>query len=203
MFGTGKAMVRRSYDKRFVARWLVGDGIDIGSGDDPLQNYKPLFPLMGAVHDWDQDEGDAMLMEGVPDERFGFVHSSHCLEHLQDPSIALKNWVRICKPGGHLVLVVPDEDLFEQGVWPSTFNTDHKWSFTIGKSRSWCPKSVNLIDLLRDVLDQVCIIKLELLDINYYYGIGRNAQTMTMMGESAIEIVLRRLVVSTRVRALG
>ena len=107
---------------------------------------------------------------------------------------SLKNWVRICKPNGYLVLMVPDEDLYEQGVWPSTFNGDHKWSFTIGKQSSWCSKSVSLIDLLRDVLDQVRILKLELLDMNYDYGIGgRLDQTMTLMGESAIEIVLRRL----------
>jgi len=39
---------------------------------------------------------------------------------------------------------VPDEDLYEQGVFPSTF----KWTFTIGKAQSWCPKSINLIELL-------------------------------------------------------
>jgi hypothetical protein len=26
---------------------------------------------------------------------------------------------------------VPDEDLYEQGVFPSTFNADHKWTFTV------------------------------------------------------------------------
>ena len=194
MHEASKAMIRRSYDKRFVTRWLVGDGIDIGAGIDSIGHYQRLFPLMGTVRAWDAYDGDAMIMDGVPDASYDFVHSSHCLEHLHNPTIALKNWVRICKPNGYLVLMVPDEDLYEQGVWPSTFNGDHKWSFTIGKQSSWCPKSVSLIDLLRDVLDQVRILKLELLDMNYDYGIGgRLDQTMTLMGESAIEVVLRRL----------
>jgi len=194
MHEASKATIRRSYDKRFVTRWLVGDGIDIGAGIDSIGHYQRLFPLMGKVRAWDAYDGDAMMMDGVPDASYDFVHSSHCLEHLHSPTIALKNWVRICKPNGYLVLMVPDEDLYEQGVWPSTFNGDHKWSFTIGKQSSWCSKSVSLIDLLRDVLDQVRILKLELLDMNYDYGIGgRLDQTMTLMGESAIEIVLRRL----------
>jgi SAM-dependent methyltransferase len=192
-YEASKAMIRRSYDKRYVARWLVGDGIDIGAGNDSIGHYQRLFPLMGVVRSWDKEDGDAMLMAGVPDASYDFVHSAHCLEHLQNPIIALKNWVRICKPGGHLVVTVPDEDLYEQGVWPSTFNGDHKWSFTIGKQRSWCAKSVNLIDLLREVLDQVAIIKLELLDTNYFYGVDERVdQTLTLVAESAIEIVLRR-----------
>lgn len=192
MFETSKAMIRRSYDKRFAVRWLVGDGIDIGAGEDSVGHYKPCFPLMGTVRAWDKEDGDAMLMKGVPDASYNFVHSSHCLEHLQNPVTALKNWVRICKPGGYLIVMVPDEDLYEQGVWPATYNPDHKWSFTIGKRHSWCPQSVNVIDLLGYVLDQVNILKIELLDVNYVYGAERVDQTMTIVGESAIEIVLRR-----------
>lgn len=51
-------------------------------------------------------------------------------------------------PGGYLLLVVPDEDLFEQGIWPSRFNPDHKWTFTIDKQQSWSPVSVNLTELV-------------------------------------------------------
>ena len=189
---TSKSLIRRSYDKRYATRWLVGDGIDIGSGDDPLAGYVPLFPLMRAVRSWDMPDGDAMLMEGVKDDYYDFVHSSHCLEHLVDPAEALRNWVRICKPGGHLLLMVPDEDLYEQGIWPSIYNNDHKYSFTIGKPQSWCPQSVNVIDLLRAVWDKVAILRIELLDSGYIYGAQRFDQTMTLLGESAIEIVLRR-----------
>ena len=187
-----KSFIRRSYDRRYATRYLLGHGIDIGAGDDPISGYVPLFPGIKSVFCWDRPDGDAMLMEGVEDASYDFVHSSHCLEHLADPATALRNWVRICKPGGHLLLMVPDEDLYEQGVWPSEYNIDHKYSFTIGKAQSWCPQSVNVIDLLRVVLDDVAILRIELLDAGFFYGAQRFDQTMTLLGESAIEIILRR-----------
>ena len=187
-----KSIIRRSYDRRYATRYLVGHGIDVGSGDDPIAGYVPLFPLIKSVRSWDKLDGDAMLMEGVDDQSYDFVHSSHCLEHLVDPATALRHWVRICKPGGHLLIMVPDEDLYEQGVWPSIFNNDHKWSFTIGKPQSWSPQSINVIDLLRAVWDKVSILRIELLDTGYFYDAQRFDQTMTLLGESAIEIILRR-----------
>ena len=98
------------------------------------------FPV-SAKCAWDLGDGDATFMESVKDETYDFVHSSHCLEHLLDPEKGLRNWFRILKPGGYLVVIVPDEDLYEQGVFPSTFNADHKWTFTISKSGSWSDKS--------------------------------------------------------------
>jgi len=190
---TSKSLIRRSYDKRFATRWLIGDGIDIGAGQDTIGNYAPLFPLIRSVRAWDIPDGDAMLMADVPDASFDFVHSSHCLEHLVDPTVALKHWVRICKPGGHLLILVPDEDLYEQGVWPSTFNTDHKWTFTIGKAKSWSPRSINVTSLLQEVWQDVAILKIELLDTGFFYGAQRFDQTLTLVGECAIEIVLRKL----------
>lgn len=197
---TSKSLIRRSYDKRFATRWLIGDGIDIGAGPDSIGNYAPLFPLIRSVRAWDKPDGDAAFMEGVADDSFDFVHSSHCLEHLVDPAVALKHWVRICKPGGHLLIMVPDEDLYEQGVWPSTFNTDHKWTFTIGKAKSWSPRSINVTCLLQQVWHEVATLKIELLDTGFFYGAQRFDQTLTLVGECAIEIVLRKLTSSDGAR---
>ena len=81
---------------------------------------------MSHVEIWDWENGDAQLMEGVSDGQYDFVHSSHCLEHLVDPHAGLRNWIRVVKPGGHIVVTVPDEDMYERGVFPSTFSKDHK-----------------------------------------------------------------------------
>ena len=45
------------------------------------------------------------------------------------------------EPGGHLIVTVPDEDLYEQGHFPSDYNRDHKWTFTIHKPKSWSERS--------------------------------------------------------------
>jgi SAM-dependent methyltransferase len=172
-----KSLARRSSDRRYATRWFVGDGIDIGAGDDPLSKLASFLPLMGLVRSWDRADGDAMLMQGVDDETYDFVHSSHALEHMGDPTVALRNWIRICRKGGHLIITVPDEDLYEQGVFPSTFNSDHKWTFTIGKAQNWCSKSINIIELLGHFVSVVEIIKIELLDSAFIYGQERQDQT--------------------------
>src|SRR5262245_47143385 len=130
MHETSKAVMRRLHDSRFATRYFVGRGIDIGSGSDPLRQYVRQFPLMGSCRDWDLKEGDAQLLATLADGSLDFVHSSYCLEHMRDPREALHNWLRVLKPGGHLIVLVPEEDLYEQGVFPSTLNGDHKWTFT-------------------------------------------------------------------------
>jgi hypothetical protein len=53
-----------------------------------------------------------------------------------NPQEAIQSWFSLVKPGGHLITIVPDEDLYEQGHFPSIFNSDHKSTFTISKSNS-------------------------------------------------------------------
>lgn len=198
MHETSKSVVHRLHDARYATRYFVGNGIDIGSGPDPLSQYHEFFPLMKSCRAWDLKDGDAEKMQSVADQTFDFVHSSHCLEHMRDVNAALTNWVRILKPGGHLVCVVPDEDLYERGVFPSTFNRDHKHTLTIYKKQSWSPVSVNLVDLLRTLPFGVRVKKLELLDATYRYSMEhemkkkRIDQTQTPVGECAIEFILQR-----------
>jgi SAM-dependent methyltransferase len=189
---TSKSVLRRIHDIRFATRFFVGAGIDIGAGSDPLSLYAEQFPAMTSLRIWDVGDGDAQLMAGVADASFDFVHSSHCLEHLRSPAEGLRHWLRIVRPGGHVVVTVPDEDLYEQGVFPSRSNTDHKASFTIFKPRSWSPRSINVIDLVAGLGAAVEVVKIELLDATYRYSLPQLDQTLTPIGECAIEFVLRR-----------
>lgn len=193
MFETSKAVMRRLHDSRFATRYFVGDGIDIGAGPDGLGAYQAMFPAMRSCRAWDLGDGDAQLLATVADASYEFVHSSHCLEHLRNPIESLQHWLRVLKPGGHLVAMVPDEDLYEQGVFPSTFNADHKWTFTISKQTSWSPRSINLAQLLHHFSDQAQILKIETLDATFHYGLGERVdQTLSPTGECAIEFVLRK-----------
>lgn len=185
-----KSILRRLHDPAFHQLYFVGDGIDIGGGYDGLDNYTKLFPRIRSVKNWDVKDGDAQLMQGVRDETFDFVHSSHCLEHMRDPLEAMVNWWRILKRGGHLVVMVPDEDLYEQGVFPSTFNSDHKRTFTIYKASSWSPVSINVLDLIRR--PDAAVLSCRLLESTFIRGLPRCDQTQAA-GECAIEFVLRRL----------
>jgi SAM-dependent methyltransferase len=44
----------------------------------------------------------------IPDASYDVVLSSHALEHMANPIKALKEWQRVLRPGGTLVLVLPD-----------------------------------------------------------------------------------------------
>lgn len=185
-------MPRRLRDSRYALRYFVGAGVDIGGKPDPLSLYSELFPNITSIKIWDIEDGDAQLMAGVADETFDFVFSSHCLEHLRDPKEGLRNWFRILRAGGHLVVTVPDEDMYEQGVWPSTHNRDHKSAFTVQKTRSWCAASINVVDLLRELGPTADIRKIEAIDETFRFDLPRFDQTLTPVAECAIELVVRK-----------
>lgn len=187
-----KSILRRLHDVNFLNRYFVGSGVDIGGKPDPLVLYRELFPRICSVRTWDWEDGDAQQLANVADEALDFVHSSHCLEHLTDPREGLANWFRVLRPEGHLIVTVPDEDLYEQGVFPSTFNRDHKWTFTIHKPQSWSERSINVLELLVALGPSAQIVKVQLLDASYRYSLPRFDQTLTPVGECGIEFVVRK-----------
>lgn len=136
---------------------VQGNGIDIGCGPDPVTPSARRFDL---------EHGDANVVSQFVKEQFDFVYSSHCLEHMHDPRMTILDWWKLVKPGGHLFVVVPDEDLYEQGVFPSRFNDDHKATFTLSKAQSWSPKSINVLELANS-LPGGRLISLQLQDANY------------------------------------
>lgn len=144
-------------------RILSGSGIDIGCGQDPV---------LPGVRRFDIEHGDAQHITRYVHETFDFVYSSHCLEHMSDPIKALQEWWTLVKPCGYLFIIVPDEDLYEQGVFPSRFNPDHKATFTIAKYKSWSPVSYNLLEIgLQLPGSQLVSIRLQ--DVGYNRSLMR------------------------------
>ena len=176
----------------FLIMRISGLHFFLKQSEERLSLYKELFPLMNSVRTWDWDDGDAQFLKGVVDGSLGFVNSSHCLEHLVDPAEGLRNWLRVVKENGYLVITVPDEDLYEQGVFPSTFNNDHKWTFTIFKPKSWSDSSLNLLDMVRGMGPAAEIIRIEQLSANYRFDLPRFDQTLTPVAECGIELVIRK-----------
>ena len=187
-----KSIMRRLRDPNFANRYFVGSGLDIGGAPDPLGLYVELFPRLRGVATFDKEDGDAQHLEGIEDGSMEFVHSSHCLEHMIDPAEALTNWFRSVKEGGHLIVTVPDEDMYEQGRFPSTWNGDHKHSFTIMKSKSWSSNSINLLDLIQALGPAAELVRLNILDEGFLHTLPRFDQTMTPIGECGIEFVIRK-----------
>ncbi len=142
----------------FVDSFLRGKLLDIGAGDDLVCPWAEGF---------DVGDGDANVISRFrPVESYDCVHSSHCLEHMISPASALREWWALVKPGGFLVIVVPDEDLYEQRHWPSLFNGDHKWTFRRDTGTSWSPRSIVLAELFH-TLPGCDVLSVTLQDMNY------------------------------------
>ena len=147
-----------------IKNMLVGSIIDIGCGDCPVTDdcYK-----------FDINDGDANYITRYVNKQFDVVFSSHCLEHMINPYRTIKEWFNLVKPGGILIVTVPDEDLYEHNMFPSRYNSDHKWTFALNKWSSWCKYSINLADLVK-LLDNSKLILLEKQDVGYDYSITDN-----------------------------
>lgn len=169
-------------------RVVRGRVLDIGAGGDPVTPDAIAF---------DVESGDANHITAFEPASFDLVYSSHCLEHLEDPRRTILNWWSLVRPGGHLFVIVPDEDLYEQGVFPSRFSNEHKHTFTIAKKQSWSPRSINLFDLARTLPDAE-ILSLVLNDIGY----DRSVQFHGARSTSGLLRWLRKMYRSLRKRDL-
>lgn len=159
--------------------FLNGQGIDIGCGPDPI---------LPTVDRFDVEQGDANEISKYVSKQYDFVFASHCLEHMVDPSKTLLDWFSLVKQGGYLIVIVPDEDLYEQGMFPSIFNPDHKHTFTISKTKSWSPKSINVFELVN--LLSGTLVKLELQDLGYDRRLMKHKPLIT---SKFLKPVFRRL----------
>ena len=139
------AETSKAYDRRikegFFEKYVKEPIIDIGVGR--IDTYDGADPLTPTCDTWDKDNGNAELMESVKDNHYQTVYNSHLLEHLNHPMTAIRNWFRITKKGGHLIICVPDRDSYErQKLMPSRWNADHKYFITLDKNEPPCTFSI-------------------------------------------------------------
>lgn len=52
---------------------------------------------------------DAVNITNISDESYDFCFASHCLEHIANPIKAVKEWLRIVKTNGYVVLILPEK----------------------------------------------------------------------------------------------
>jgi len=175
--GTSQAKARRTREN-FFDRFCRGKGIDIGYGGDLLaDNCRP----------WDIEHGDGQTLEGLEEAMFDFVYSSHTLEHLEDAHAAIKNWWRVLKPGGYLILYLPDRELYERKkTLPSRWNNTHKRFFLLDRDEP--PDTTGVIPLIQRSLSDYEIVEAKVCDEGYHVT-GPNSPAV---GEYSIEIVVKK-----------
>lgn len=175
----------------FKDRYLQGRVIDIGAGRDVVTPTAEAFDL---------EHGDAnRILQYREAGAYDAVHSSHCLEHMQDPPAALLQWWGLLRPGGHLIVVVPEESLYEQGYWPSPFNPDHKATFRLRTTATWSPVSHDIAQLCA-ALPGAELLEAELQDQGYDHRLRPAVRRRSAAGEALGRFMAR---VRGRVLRLG
>jgi ubiquinone/menaquinone biosynthesis C-methylase UbiE len=101
---------------KFLAeKYCQGKGVDVGASD---------WPIVGARVIENKKEENAYKIQ-EKENSLDFVFSSHCLEHLDKWQDALKEWHRVLKQEGVLVLYLPHPSC---EMWLPEANKYHKWS---------------------------------------------------------------------------
>lgn len=90
-----------------------GIGIDMGAGQVQMPfcitndyYWGDKHPYYGGAY-WPQVHCGAERIP-IKDNTFHFLTSQHSLEHMRNTQATINEWVRIVKPGGALILVLPD-----------------------------------------------------------------------------------------------
>jgi SAM-dependent methyltransferase len=176
---TAKAYLRRSKEGFFEA-YCKGIGLDIGYGGDLITSKSIGFDI---------EHGDATYIKKHINKQFDFVYSSHLLEHILETQTALRNWWKVIKPNGYLILYIPHRDLYEKKTkLPSQFNTDHKHFFLLGQEE--LPDTKDILKIIDTSLNNFQIEYAKVCVANYKAkGPAENSE-----GEYSIEIVLKKVI---------
>jgi hypothetical protein len=108
-----------------LLRYCIGQGIDIGCGACKI---KPEAIGIDKYHPDADMRRDGRILEYYPSNLFDFVFSSHLLEEIESTSATLREWTRVLKPGGYLVLYQAEKDLYYPFEDPQC-NPSHKHHF--------------------------------------------------------------------------
>jgi len=141
-----------------IVPYTRGLVLDVGCGPHKtfphfigIDNRKDTA-LFGVQMDPDLTIPDATELRLIASRSVDAVFSSHLLEHITDYKKALREWWRVIKPGGHLVLYLPHADLYPR-IGTKGANPDHKHDFMphdIEHAMAEIAKDSNGYDKLRD-----------------------------------------------------
>jgi ubiquinone/menaquinone biosynthesis C-methylase UbiE len=106
--------------RKMVLPFCHGFGCDVGFGGDKIKKENCLgidyaTPYASAGRDKVDVAVDLHKdLIPLPDNHFDYLYTSHLIEDFQDTGRLLNEFVRLIKPGGNLILVFPDQKVFEE-----------------------------------------------------------------------------------------
>lgn len=108
-----------------LAQYCRGNGLDLGFGGDPIVPWAITIDRKKDIRG--NIDGDATKLCWFQDNAFDFVYSSHLLEDFKETEPVLREWLRVIKPGGLLVLYLPNEQIYKAHCIKTgqPYNTHH------------------------------------------------------------------------------
>jgi predicted SAM-dependent methyltransferase len=113
-------MSETSKTRHLIVHLCQGNGVDLGSGGDPIVPHAIQFERGRQSHlstlpiQWVSDT--ALLNLPFKDQTLDFVYASHILEDFYEWTPILKEWARVVKKGGAMIIQVPDHERFRKVV---------------------------------------------------------------------------------------
>lgn len=175
---------RKAHNRRLRDGWyglyLDYPVLDVGGGGDPIADASVCTI-------WDKKRGnDAHDLSSLGDASFGTVYASHVLEHLDDPTKAIREWWRVLKPNGYLIVVVPHRDLYERRTClPSRYNPEHQTFWLPYTNEPPC--TFSLRDVIADAINHEGAVLVEVCDEGFSARGTDHAE-----GEYSIEAIVRK-----------
>jgi tetratricopeptide (TPR) repeat protein len=122
-----------------------------------------------------------------PNQSQDAIYSSHCLEHVDDVTEVVREWFRVLKIGGYLVVTVPHQHLYERKREPpSLWNSDHRRFFTPAR----------LLGVFEEALPPNTYRVRHMLDNDFLFDYRLPPETHPV-GCYEIELVLQRMAAPT------
>jgi len=159
--------VFRRHEFNLLIRLAKGAGIDVGCGLSKI--HAGAIGINQAVSSKDyryplgaQFEGRADQLPWFRDDSLDYVFSSHCLEHTREPLATLREWTRVLRPEGQIILLLPHKDVYPRVGTPGA-NPDHKVDIGPEDIRLWTaslPLRIEQMDtVMRRLADDPVAIK--------------------------------------------
>jgi len=92
-----------------LLKYCQGQGLDLGCGFSKIKKNAIGIDIVSPMADMNTD---ARSLREFPDEHFDYIFSSHFLEEVQNIEATLKEWVRVIKKGGNIVLYQADREYY-------------------------------------------------------------------------------------------
>lgn len=149
LFAIQTAYSESSKSRNLYEHFLTGNGVEIGSGGWPMVPHAIQVELSHKTYakynsgnvpeipvQWHSDDMSLPFKDSTMD----WVSSSHLIEDFADWNPLLREWVRILKPGGHLVILVPDKALWDKAIREGQPpNCAHRHESYVGELSTYAP----------------------------------------------------------------